>query len=136
MNLEELKQKIEEGNGTYEPIDGLTFKQESKDDTIYIKCKREEEEGDAFIMNGGEDFKSIYLSSSQYIIGINKFIRFVRLLSHALDFDIKIETVVEKEVKVEVEKIVIEEKTQGMIEAYEKILFGRKVTLENNTIIN
>lgn len=131
MNLEELKQRIEEGNGVYEPIDKLTFKYDEDKETIYINCDREEEKGNGFLMlKHNTSLDGIYLSSSEYLKDINKLIRFVKLLTEALDYDLLIETVVEKEVKVEVEKIVIEEKTQGMIDAYEKILFNGKVTLE------
>ncbi len=131
MNIENLKKNIVLGNGKWEPKEDFIFTQED-DGTIYAKCNRENEIGIAFLMtHSGGNFMDFYIQSGCSIKDINKNIRFTKMLNDILEIGVSIESVTEKEVKVEVEKIVIDEKSKGTIEAYEKLLIGRKVTLEN-----
>lgn len=132
MNLETIKEKIILGKGKWEPKEGFIFSIEADDETIWVKCERENEKGTGFLMkHSGEDFNNFYIQTSLPIKDINKNIRFVKMLNDILEIGIQIESVTEKEIKVEVEKIVVDEKTKGMVEAYEKLLLGRKVILEN-----
>lgn len=129
MNTELLKQKIEEGNGKWVAREGLEFKQDKDDGTIHCHCKRENEVGTAFLMNHNFDDFNWYMSNSFNIKEVQKSINFFQLLINVLELDVRI-GVVEKEVKVEVEKIVKDDKQSGMIEAYEKLLLGKRITLE------
>lgn len=132
MNIEKLKENIVLGNGKWEPKEGFIFTQEEGDGTVWVKCERENEKGSGFLMPHSKgDLKDFYIQTGLSIKEINKNIRFVQMLNNILEIGIQIESVTEKEVKVEVEKIVIDEKSKGVIEAYEKLLIGRKVTLEN-----
>lgn len=132
MNIQKIKENIVLGNGKWEPKEGFIFTKEDNDETIWVKCERENEKGSGFLMkHSNGEFKEFYIQNSLAIKDINKGIRFVQMLNNILEIGISIETVVDREVKIEVEKIVIDEKTKGMIEAYEKLLLNRKVTLEN-----
>lgn len=134
MKLEELKKKITDGNGKWIVKDGFEFRSENEDGTIHVKCDTENEFGGGFLMaskNG--DFTQFYIISSIEIKDINKHLNFCQTLIDILGIgnEVKIGSVVTKEVEVEVIKEVYNPKSEGMIEAYEKLLLGRKVTLEN-----
>lgn len=129
MNIKQLQQKIKEGEGKWEPKSGLEFIQESEDDTIHCHCRRENEVGSAFLMKHSFSNFNWHISSSFGILETKKQINFYQLLIDTLELEVKI-GVIEKEVKVEVEKIVADKEQEGFIKAYEKILLGRKITLE------
>lgn len=134
MNLQELKQKIVDGNGEWEPESGFKFKMEKEDSTIHVSCDRPNERGSGFLMeyNNG-DFGQFYVQQGFNLRDTGKYIRFCHMLKNILEIEnIEISGgIIEKKIEVEVEKKIVDEKQQGMIDAYEKILLGRKVTLES-----
>jgi hypothetical protein len=124
MTIKEIEQNIVNGDGKWAPKDDFVFTQEEGDETIHVKCARENEVGSGFLMSHGNgDFGQFHIMGGFSLKDINKHNNFCQMLIDILDVPVSIGSVVSKEVKVTDQKIL------GMVEAYEKLLLGREMTL-------
>ena len=125
--LESIKATVDE---KYTTANGITFTIEDGDDTIYAR-----REGIVAFCTKSSDVDDWYQSSSiGHFTNCNNVFTFMRDISEYIGFDFNIEgqivRVKEKEVVIEKEVPSTEQyRLGGMVEAYEKILTNRDLTV-------
>ena len=125
--IESIKATVDE---KYTTANGITFTIEDGDDTIYAR-----REGIVAFCTKSSDVDDWYQSSSiGHFTNCNNVFTFMRDISEYIGFDFKIEgqilRVKEKEVVIEKEGPSTEQyRLGGMVEAYEKILTNRDLTV-------
>jgi len=126
MTRQTILANIEAGDGKWEPEKGLVF---SKDHTsIDVKWNSPTSIFGAFLMDSaGDDMGNFHFSSAGDFKDINGLIDFVKKVSRHTDYVLEIDNA-----KI-VERPVTDARTEanlaGKVEAYEKILINRDITV-------
>lgn len=152
MTKDFLVEKLKEGDGVWDAGDGFVFTQDQgkANETIHLAwndpSKRIERTCQAFLLSTAENM-DWYINTSMDLSEINDLIYFYKVVSMKVDFPININSVqivekidpieekavsdnAEKEPKEKTIDITVNEvKLGGMVDAYEKILFGTNISI-------
>ena len=128
MNKQILIDRIKKEDGVY--IENkLKFTQEKDDETIHIKSTENSMAG--FIL-GSSDLNDFYFANGFSIFdkeSMENFINFAKDLSNFLEVKLEIPGAETIERFIKIKDETTEAKLDGKVEAYEKLLIGRTVTI-------
>jgi len=126
MTRQDIIANIEAGDGKWEPEKGLIFSTDR--DLIAVKWNSPTTIFGAFLMEHSEDnMGELHLSSAGDFKDLNGLIEFVKKVSRYVEYVLEIDNA--KIVERPVRDVMAEANLAGKVEAYEKILINRDITV-------